>query len=159
MIRYFIQQNSINNISVAVTSNLTDLLLRRHLPLRINWDHCWKRIEHWWRWDGLLNINGLNNMSLSWSWANIWIRKNVHRLLWLGLHDVEIDSQHNIKSLISLSLKLGYIPQLNSIFITSWVIGQYPIIKIDKAVLQLLPYMYNKDSILCRINHHLRILQ
>ena len=97
-------------ISFAVRSNLTDLLLRRHLPLRINWDHCWKRIEHWWRWDRLFNINGLNNMSLRWTWANIWIRKNVHRLLWLVLHDVEIDSQHNIKSLISLSLKLGYIP-------------------------------------------------
>ena len=92
-------------ISVSVTSNLTNLLLRRHLPLRINWDHCWKRIEHWWRWDGLLNINGLNNMSLSWSWANIWIRKNVHRLLWLILHDVEIENQHNIKSPISLSFK------------------------------------------------------
>ena len=97
-------------ISVAVTSNLTNLLLRRHLPLRIHWNHCWKRIEHGWRWDGLFNINGLNNMSLRWTWANIWIRKNVHRLLWLVLHDVEIDSQHNIKSLISLSLKLGYIP-------------------------------------------------
>ena len=97
-------------ISVSVTSNLTNLLLRRHLPLRIHWNHCWKRIEHGWRWDGLFNINGLNNMSLRWTWANIWIRKNVHRLLWLVLHDVEIDSQHNIKSLISLSLKLGYIP-------------------------------------------------
>ena len=108
-IRYILLETysvTIFNISISVSSNSTNLLLRRHLPLRIHWDHCWKRIEHWWRWDGLLNINGLNNMSLSWSWANIWIRKNVHRLLWLVLHDVEIENQHNIKSLISLSFKL-----------------------------------------------------
>ena len=98
------------HISVSVTSNLTNLLLRRHLPLRIHWNHCWKRIEHGWRWDRLFNINGLNNMPLRWTWANIWIRKNVHRLLWLVLHDVEIETQHNKKSLISLSLKLWYIP-------------------------------------------------
>ena len=96
----------IRYISVSDSSNLTDLLLRRHLPLRIHWDHCWKRIEHWWRWDRLFDINWLNSMSLSWTWTNIWVRKNVHRLLWLVLHDVEIETQHNMKPLICLSLKL-----------------------------------------------------